>query len=527
MSWDTFQKSYLPFESLGFAADFSRVGFPDDFFSKMRAPMSAAFDAMDALEHGAIANPDEKRMVGHYWLRNPALAPTPEIAKEIESAIKNIEYFAAKIHRGEIQGAHGAFQNLLCIGIGGSALGPQFVAQALGRPGADKLKIFFIDNTDPDGIDLIFQQLAGQLGRTLTIVTSKSGGTPEPRNGMIEAEAAYTRAGLKFAAHAVATTGAGSHLDLHAQKNGFLARFPMWDWVGGRTSELGPVGLLPAALQGADTRALLAGAKEMDELTRTRPLENNPAALLALAWYFLTDGRGKKDMVILPYKDRLLLLSRYLQQLVMESLGKEFDLAGRTVHQGISVYGNKGSTDQHAYVQQLRDGVPNFFAVFIEVLKDRDGPALDVEPDTTAGDYLQGFLLGTREALFEKDRASVTLTLADASARAVGQVIALFERAVGLYANLVGINAYHQPGVEAGKIAAADILLLKQRLQQTLRAAPGQMFTAPQLATNLGLESRVELIFKLLEHLAANPAKCVRKITAPSISGYSYGLMRR
>jgi glucose-6-phosphate isomerase len=527
MSWDTFQKFYLPFESLGFAADFSRVGFTDEFFARLRAPMSAAFDAMDALERGAIANPDEKRMVGHYWLRNPALAPTPEITREIETTIQSIEAFTAKIHRGEIKGAAGAFQNLLCIGIGGSALGPQFVAQALGKPGADKLKIYFIDNTDPDGIDLIFKQLEGQLGRTLVNVISKSGGTPEPRNGMLEAEAAYARAGLKFAAHAVATTGDGSHLDQYAQKSGFLARFPMWDWVGGRTSELGPVGLLPAALQGADIRALLAGAKEMDELTRKHSLESNPAALLALAWHFLTEGRGKKDMVILPYKDRLLLLSRYLQQLVMESLGKELDLQGRVVNQGISVYGNKGSTDQHAYVQQLRDGVPNFFATFIEVLKDRDGVALEVEPGTTAGDYLQGFLLGTREALSEKGRASITLTLADASPRSVGQVIALYERAVGFYGNLVGINAYHQPGVEAGKKAAAGLLQVKQRIEETLRAAPGKMFTAPELAAKLGLEPQTEVIFKLLEHLAANPAKGVRRTTAPSISGYSYGSTRR
>ena len=97
----------------------------------------------------------------------------------------------------------------------------------------------------------------------------------------------------------------------------------------------------------------------------------NPAALLALMWYHVGNGRGQKDMVVLPYKDRLLFFSRYLQQLVMESLGKEKDLAGNVVHQGIAVYGNKGSTDQHAYVQQLREGVNNFFATFIEVLKDR------------------------------------------------------------------------------------------------------------------------------------------------------------
>lgn len=527
MSWASFQKSYLPFDNLGFAADFSRVGFTDEFFQKMRGPMTAAFDAMDALEKGAIANPDEKRMVGHYWLRAPQLAPSPDITQEIETTNKKIEDFAAKIHRGEIKGASGTFQNLLCIGIGGSALGPQFVAHALSQPGTDKLKIYFIDNTDPDGMELVFKQLDGQLGRTLTVVTSKSGGTPEPRNAMIETEAAYTRAGLKFGAHTVAVTGDGSHLDQYAQKNNFLARFPMWDWVGGRTSELGPVGLLPGALQGVDIRALLAGAKEMDVLTRTRPLEKNPAALLALAWYFLTDGRGKKDMVILPYKDRLLLLSRYLQQLVMESLGKEFDLQGRVVNQGISVYGNKGSTDQHAYVQQLRDGVPNFFAVFIEVLKDREGAALDIEPAITSGDFLQGFLLGTREALSEKGRPSITLTLADTSPRTIGQVVALFERAVGFYGNLVNINAYHQPGVEAGKKAAAGLLTLKQRLQQTIHASPQETFTVDALSKKLGLEPQAELIFKLLEHLAANPAKGIRKTSAPSISGYSYGSTRR
>src|SRR5207249_649333 len=118
-----------------------------------------------------------------------------------------------------------------------------------------------------------------------------------------------------------------------------------------------------------------------------------PAALLALMWYHATGGKGQKDMVVLPYKDRLLLFSRYLQQLVMESLGKRLDRDGNRVEQGISVYGNKGSTDQHAYVQQLRDGVNNFFTTFIRVLED-GGAATEVEPGVTPGDYLHGFLLG-------------------------------------------------------------------------------------------------------------------------------------
>ena len=89
----------------------------------------------------------------------------------------------------------------------------------------------------------------------------------------------------------------------------------------------------------------------------------------------------------------------------------KLDLDGKGVHQGIAVYGNKGSTDQHSYIQQLREGVPNFFATFIEVLKDREGESIEVEPGTTSGDYLLGFLLGTREALYEKGRQSVTVTV--------------------------------------------------------------------------------------------------------------------
>jgi len=142
----------------------------------------------------------------------------------------------------------------------------------------------------------------------------------------------------------------------------------MWDWVGGRTSVFSSVGLLPAALQGLDINAFLYGAKMMDDFTRNPEVSKNPAALLAWMWFHAGGGRGEKAMVMLPYKDRLLLFSRYLQQLVMESIGKENDLVGKKVNQGLTVYGNKGSTDQHAFVQQLRDGTADFFVTFIEVL---------------------------------------------------------------------------------------------------------------------------------------------------------------
>jgi glucose-6-phosphate isomerase len=499
--WLRFQRYYSSYPAIGLSIDLSRMNFPDDYFDKMAAPMAKAFAAMDALEKGAIANPDENRMVGHYWLRNSKLAPTPEIRAEIDNTIARIKAFAADVHSGKIRGSAGPFTHVLLIGIGGSALGPQFVSNALGHPKTDKLKLFFLDNTDPDGMDKVFAQLDGALGRTLCLVISKSGGTKETRNGMLETQAVYEHAGLKFSQHAVAITGEGSALDKLAEKGQWLARFPMWDWVGGRTSETSAVGLLPVALQGIDIDQFLAGAAACDEITRKPDIKTNPAAQLALMWYYATDGTGKKDMVVLPYKDRLELFSRYLQQLVMESLGKERDLDGKVVNQGLTVFGNKGSTDQHAYVQQLREGLSNFFVIFIEVLRDRSAfRSLEVDPETTSGDYLFGFLMGTRQALFENARESVALTLKEVSPLTVGGVIALFERAVGLYASYVNVNAYHQPGVEAGKKAAEKVIDLQRKLLAAL--AQGSA-TVTELTTKLGAENS-ETIFKLCEHLAAN-----------------------
>ncbi|MBX3735517.1 MAG: glucose-6-phosphate isomerase [Candidatus Didemnitutus sp.] len=515
MSWDRFKSLYFHAPKLGFGLDISRMPFPDGYLESMAPRLEKAFADMAALEKGAIANPDENRMVGHYWLRNAELAPTPELKDAITRTVDSIKEFVAAVHAGDIAPPSGGkFKDLLVVGIGGSALGPQLVNHALGRPNGrrDKMRVTFFDNTDPDGMDYVLAELGSRLKQTLVVVISKSGGTVETRNGMLEAAAAFKQAALDYPKHFVAVTGEGSKLDQIAQKEGWLARFPMWDWVGGRTSELSAVGLLPAALQGIKIDQMLAGAAAMDELTRKPKLRENPAALLALTWYWATDGKGAKDMVVLPYKDRLLLFSRYLQQLVMESLGKEFDLAGNVVNQGIAVYGNKGSTDQHAYVQQLREGVNNFFVTFIEVLKDRSGDALEVEAGgITSGDYLQGFFLGTRDALSEKDRHSITVTVADVSPKTLGQLIALYERAVGLYASLVGINAYHQPGVEAGKKAATAVIALRGQIVAALKAAPGQAFTADALAAQIGETAKAELVFKVLEHLAANPGNGVAK----------------
>lgn len=523
--WQRYQQYLCVCESVGLTLDVSRMNFEDDFFERMSPAIGQALDSMEALERGEIANPDEDRMVGHYWLRAPELAPDPAIGDEIRQTLARVKSFAADVHGGRLATPEGKpFTNLLVVGIGGSALGPQFVDDALGSA-SDRLRAYYLDNTDPDGFDRTVGQIGDGLARTLVVVVSKSGGTVETRNAMLATIHRFESAGLEFPKHAVAVTQDGSKLYQRYRSEGWLDFFPMWDWVGGRTSETSAVGLLPAALQGFDVDAILEGARKTDELTRNREVARNPAALLALMWYHAVDGRGAKDMVIIPYKDRLALLARYLQQLVMESLGKEFDLDGAVVCQGLTVYGNKGSTDQHAYVQQLREGVNNFFATLIGVRRDGDGPSQCVEEDVTSGDYLQGFLLGTREALYEKGRESISITLDDVTPGSVGTLIALYERAVGLYASLINVNAYHQPGVEAGKKAAASIIDLQRRLLAELRSSADAR-TAEQLAEAVGQPEQAEAAHHILDHLAANSDRQVRRDPGQYACHATYSLRR-
>ena len=466
-----------------------------EFFQKMNPFVDRAIEEMYDLEKGILVNADEKRMVGHYWLREPAFAPNQYIRNQILNLQEEISDF--------VQNLPAVFSNVLMIGIGGSALGPQLLMNSLGNQ-QDPRSFFFFDNTDPDGMERVLEQIkhtpAGLAG-TLVLVISKSGGTQETKNGQIFAEHAWRKESLVFAEHAVAITLEGSNLYQLATEQKWRALFPLWDWIGGRTSLFSAVGLLPLALQNLDVAGFLLGGQHMDEVTRQSYWHKNPALLLALCWWHAKKNNCH-DMVVLPYKDRLELLTRYLQQLVMESLGKETNRAGQVVHEGLVVYGNKGSTDQHAYVQQLRDGIDGFFVNFIHVLQDQTNPqeAIYVEPGITSGDYLLGFLLGTQKALHEKGRPSLTLSLSDVSAYGLGALVALYERAVGFYASFVNINAYHQPGVEAGKKAASEVLALQKKLVAALTHEPK---TLEDLCKECEATDPNSAWF-VLEHLVAN-----------------------
>ncbi len=495
-SWDKFC-NYLWFDKkLNIWLDISKINFNNDKISSLEKKFKNVFSSIQELEAGAISNIDENRQVGHYWLRNPSIAPSAQISEEINNDIKVISEFGKDIISGNIKNkSNQKYTNVLWIGIGGSGLGPLLITEAL-QKFSKGLNFSYIDNIDPFLIKERLIELSDKLSTTLFVVVSKSGGTPEPKITMDIIKSHIESKGFEWNANAIAITMKDSKLYKKAISENWLKIFNLQDWVGGRTSITSAVGLLPIALINENIFEFIRGASVMDEVTRSNSFKENPAALLSAAWYLSGDGIGKRDMVVLPYRDRLQVFSKYLQQLVMESLGKKFNRNGEIVNQGISVFGNKGSTDQHAYVQQLRDGIDNFFCIFIELL---DTPCPDIFPEKdNPKEYLSGFLQGTRSALSNENRQSITITLETLNCFTLGALIALFERSVSFYAELVNINAYDQPGVEAGKKAAADIINYQQQLNQLLNQ--GGEFTIDYL-TSLIKNSSSESIFFILREM--------------------------
>jgi glucose-6-phosphate isomerase len=484
-----------------FEIDFSGMKFSDDDFDELDEKIRAADVEMRKIEAGEIKNPDENRKVTHFIDR--------KYYSESE-AFRDVQSFAENIKSAKIKGPTGKkFESAVINGIGGSALGPQFLQFAVNGPYWNEktdaarngwLKIYFSDNTDSAGIKDLLEIL--DLEKTIIINISKSGTTQETKNNMIAFSQAYSRAKLDFPNHACAITMEGSELDRLAKNENWLKIFHMADSVGGRTSETSIVGHLPATLAGIDFKEMLAGACKMDSWTREQNFTSNPAYMLAIVSYLAGKGRGDKNMVIVPYSDRLILLSRYLQQLVMESVGKERDLDGKLVCQGLNVFGNKGGTDAHAFIQQLNDGKDDFFATFIEVLK--DAAQIKIEDNINMGDYLHGFQAGLTNALLSKNRQVITIRITEVSPFNIGMLIALYERAVAFYAELIHINAFHQPGVQAYKLASKEIIKLQKTLALRISEFENTSFSATELADKIACPNKNSEIEAILAKFAEN-----------------------
>ncbi len=371
----------------------------------------------------------------------------------------------------------GKFDTLIVLGIGGSALGTTALATGLLHPYHNLLpaserkgapRLFVVDNVDPDEVAGLFEYM--DLQRTLVNVVSKSGATAETMAVYLIARRLLeqqVKPGT-VSDHLVFTTDPYSGILRKIGRAEGVRLFEVPPGVGGRFSVLSPVGTLPAALLGIDVRALLEGAQaSLDRFVEADVLDN-PAYLYG-ALQFLQDTRFHRRIdVMMPYSSRLRDMADWFRQLWAESLGKAVDRQGRTVHAGLTPIKALGATDQHSQVQLYTEGPDDKVVTFLKV--DRFGqdvvvPELRDEDDPLA--YLGGRSLGTilhaeleatAWALAQRGRPSMTITLPQVDAHALGQLFFLLEAATAVAGELYDINAFDQPGVELGKKATYALM---------------------------------------------------------------------
>ena len=363
------------------------------------------------------------------------------------------------------------FDAFVVLGIGGSALGPLAVQQALNHPFYNELpkarrgshpKLYVVDNVDPERLVGLFQIV--DPARCLFNVISKSGGTSETMSQFMIIQALLEKKlGKKGTRkHIVCTTSSEDGCLLAIAKQEGYKTFYVPGGVGGRFSELSPVGLLPAAMCGIDIEGLLEGAAQMDARCQKDDIYQNPAYMYA-ALHYLAMQQGKNISVLMPYADSLKLIADWYAQLWAESLGKKYDQYGNIVHTGQTPVRALGATDQHSQVQLYTEGPYDKIVVLIGLDEYRetitipktygDVASLGFLGGITHNELLQTMQTATEYALTKAGRMNMTLTLPKVTAQTVGQLLYFFEVATAYAGELLNINAFDQPGVEEGKNA--------------------------------------------------------------------------
>jgi glucose-6-phosphate isomerase len=352
--------------------------------------------------------------------------------------------------------------NFVVLGIGGSALGPIAVHQALAQENCG-INFFVEDNVDPERLARLFDSL--DMKKTMFNVITKSGKTSETMAQLMAAADRIQKAGLPLRDHIIATTDEknGNLVRIAQQEN--LKTFVIPADVGGRFSELTPVGLLPAAVGGVDIRAMLAGAADMDAICSRR--DKNPAALYALL-HVLAMKRGMNISVMMPYADSLKFMSDWYAQIWAESLGKRVDNNGKEVLTGQTPVKAVGVTDQHSQVQLYTEGPYDKIVTFLKVgafRSDLDIPAAFAYVDDIAflggktfGQLLDAECRATEYALTRAGRPNISITLSEVDAFSVGALLYFYEMATAYAGEMLGINTYNQPGVEEGKLATFALM---------------------------------------------------------------------
>jgi glucose-6-phosphate isomerase len=369
-----------------------------------------------------------------------------------------------------------SFENIVVLGIGGSALGTIALRTALLNPYWNELesaerdfypRLYVLDNIDPFTVGTFLRRI--DLRRTLVNVVSKSGGTAETMSQyLIVREMLETELGEGFRRHLLFTTDPEKGVLRQLAREEGIAALPIPPDVGGRFSVLSAVGLLPAALVGIPIRELLEGARAMDERCRTARLESNPAATFAALQWLADTGEGAPIHVMLPYSDRLRDVADWFRQLWAESLGKQKNRAGDDVFVGPTPIKSLGATDQHSQVQLYMEGP---FDKTICFLAEKE-PEADVTIPQPHSDfdelgYLGGNTLGgllrtemeaTAAALTQRGRMNMTIELPRVDARSLGELFHMLQIATVYAGGLYNVDPLDQPGVELGKQLTYGIL---------------------------------------------------------------------
>lgn len=362
------------------------------------------------------------------------------------------------------------FETLVVLGIGGSALGPLAVQQALNHPYYNELskekrngfpKLYIADNVDPEKLVYLFDII--DITKTAFNVISKSGSTSETMSQfMIIKQMLEEKLGEKAKEHIICTTDKENGNLVKIAKEENYKTFIIPAGVGGRFSQLTPVGLLPAAFCGIDIKAMLDGAGYMDELCKNEDIFKNPGFMYAILNY-ISINKGKNICVLMPYADSLKYISDWYAQLWAESLGKRVDNDGKVVNVGSTPVKALGATDQHSQVQLYTEGPFDKIIVFMGVDKYKESitipkiyqdlPSLGFLGGVTQDELIKTEQVATEFAILKSGKMNMTITLPEVNAHTIGQVLYLFEVATAFTGELLNINAFDQPGVEEGKNA--------------------------------------------------------------------------
>ena len=362
------------------------------------------------------------------------------------------------------------FDAFVVLGIGGSALGPMAVQQAINHPYYNEIsrekrggypRFYVADNVDPEKLVYLFETI--DITKTMFNVISKSGSTSETMSQfMIIKKMLEEKLGEKASEHIVCTTDKeNGNLIKIAKEEGYKT-FIIPAGVGGRFSELTPVGLLPAAFCGINIKELLKGAAIMDEMCKNDDIYKNPAYMYSILNY-LSIKNGQNICVMMPYADSLKYISDWYAQLWAESLGKKYDNDGKEVYAGSTPVKALGATDQHSQVQLYAEGPFDKIITFIGVEKFKksitipeiytDIPSLGFLAGVTQDDLIKTEQIATEYALLKAGKPNMTITLPEVNENTLGQLLYLFEVATAFTGELLNINAFDQPGVEEGKNA--------------------------------------------------------------------------